>query len=155
MGVKINRDRSNPRLRLAIAHERELHHPHRDLAAADVDAHVAVRAQGNLAGRDTGEGDRLAQGRRKGARQDLAVAVRGDHPLAVTQHALLVHHQADHLPRRTGRVLRLEHIANGEGAVRSEEHTYELQSLMRISYAVFCLKNKTKNKQKTKTNNTI
>src|SRR3546814_6099659 len=26
------------------------------------------------------------------------------------------------------------------GAVRSEEHTSELQSLMRISYAVFCLK---------------
>src|SRR3546814_1209312 len=25
---------------------------------------------------------------------------------------------------------------------RSEEHTYELQSLMRISYAVFCLQNK-------------
>src|SRR3546814_6336001 len=30
-------------------------------------------------------------------------------------------------------------------AVRSEEHTSELQSLMRISYAVFCLKKKTKN----------
>src|SRR3546814_10463345 len=29
-------------------------------------------------------------------------------------------------------------------AVRSEEHTSELQSLMRISYAVFCLKTKTK-----------
>src|SRR3546814_1160944 len=29
-----------------------------------------------------------------------------------------------------------------EGQVRSEEHTSELQSLMRISYAVFCLKNK-------------
>src|SRR3546814_2916604 len=28
-------------------------------------------------------------------------------------------------------------------AARSEEHTSELQSLMRISYAVFCLKNKT------------
>src|SRR3546814_1148065 len=27
--------------------------------------------------------------------------------------------------------------------IRSEEHTYELQSLMRISYAVFCLKTKT------------
>src|SRR3546814_6907652 len=27
-------------------------------------------------------------------------------------------------------------------AMRSEEHTSELQSLMRISYAVFCLKNK-------------
>src|SRR3546814_8461790 len=29
-------------------------------------------------------------------------------------------------------------------ASRSEEHTSELQSLMRISYAVFCLKKKTK-----------
>src|SRR3546814_5933956 len=39
---------------------------------------------------------------------------------------------------------------------RSEEHTSELQSLMRISYAVFCLKKK-KNTQKTQqmiTNNT-
>src|SRR3546814_1901462 len=36
-------------------------------------------------------------------------------------------------------------IAVGEG--RSEEHTSELQSLMRISYAVFCLKKK---KQQTK-----
>src|SRR3546814_1359431 len=31
------------------------------------------------------------------------------------------------------------------GGTRSEEHTSELQSLMRISYAVFCLKQKTKN----------
>src|SRR3546814_1033747 len=30
--------------------------------------------------------------------------------------------------------------------MRSEEHTSELQSLMRISYAVFCLKKKTKQK---------
>src|SRR3546814_10117680 len=30
-------------------------------------------------------------------------------------------------------------------ATRSEEHTSELQSLMRISYAVFCLKKKTNN----------
>src|SRR3546814_10421068 len=36
-------------------------------------------------------------------------------------------------------------------AHRSEEHTSELQSLMRISYAVFCLKKKT---QKTKHNYT-
>src|SRR3546814_2574597 len=34
---------------------------------------------------------------------------------------------------------------------RSEEHTSELQSLMRISYAVFCLKKK-KNHQHSKTN---
>src|SRR3546814_3582449 len=32
---------------------------------------------------------------------------------------------------------------------RSEEHTSELQSLMRISYAVFCLQKKTKKKAKT------
>src|SRR3546814_3809564 len=38
---------------------------------------------------------------------------------------------------------------------RSEEHTSELQSLMRISYAVFCLKKKTKKKKNTtQTNNT-
>src|SRR3546814_8408756 len=34
----------------------------------------------------------------------------------------------------------LGHVVQGEG--RSEEHTSELQSLMRISYAVFCLKKK-------------
>src|SRR3546814_4828706 len=32
--------------------------------------------------------------------------------------------------------------ANKRGQTRSEEHTSELQSLMRISYAVFCLKKK-------------
>src|SRR3546814_12731080 len=36
-----------------------------------------------------------------------------------------------------------------DAIVRSEEHTSELQSLMRISYAVFCLKKK-KNKTKIK-----
>src|SRR3546814_5590467 len=36
------------------------------------------------------------------------------------------------------------HSYVGHGAERSEEHTSELQSLMRISYAVFCLKKKTK-----------
>src|SRR3546814_9165187 len=33
--------------------------------------------------------------------------------------------------------------ASGTAWLRSEEHTSELQSLMRISYAVFCLKKKT------------
>src|SRR3546814_2006381 len=35
--------------------------------------------------------------------------------------------------------------SDGVATVRSEEHTSELQSLMRISYAVFCLKKKTTN----------
>src|SRR3546814_989071 len=43
----------------------------------------------------------------------------------------------DAIARRTG----LTH--------RSEEHTSELQSLMRISYAVFCLKKKNKHKHYT------
>src|SRR3546814_4721882 len=38
--------------------------------------------------------------------------------------------------------LLVDAVVTGHGAVsgRSEEHTYELQSLMRISYAVFCVK---------------
>src|SRR3546814_2721240 len=43
------------------------------------------------------------------------------------------------LYRRGLRLCRLQH--------RSEEHTSELQSLMRISYAVFCLKKKKKRQQ--------
>src|SRR3546814_6512441 len=41
-----------------------------------------------------------------------------------------------------------------EEAARSEEHTSELQSLMRISYAVFCLK-KTKKNDKNHTHTTL
>src|SRR3546814_2328566 len=36
------------------------------------------------------------------------------------------------------------HVRVGTALFRSEEHTSELQSLMRISYAVFCLKKKKK-----------
>src|SRR3546814_3670594 len=42
----------------------------------------------------------------------------------------------------------VEELAD-ELALRSEEHTSELQSLMRISYAVFCLKKKKKTTHKT------
>src|SRR3546814_4113380 len=43
------------------------------------------------------------------------------------------------LPRERGGVGEAAEL----GGARSEEHTSELQSLMRISYAVFCLKKKT------------
>src|SRR3546814_12390372 len=42
-------------------------------------------------------------------------------------------------------------LVNFNKSIRSEEHTSELQSLMRISYAVFCLKKK----KQTNTNNHI
>src|SRR3546814_1644043 len=46
---------------------------------------------------------------------------------------------------RIGDEDRIGEILVEEGTdIRSEEHTSELQSLMRISYAVFCLKKKTK-----------
>src|SRR3546814_1373982 len=45
---------------------------------------------------------------------------------------------------------RFESSRPGGVAMRSEEHTSELQSLMRISYAVFCLKKKNTDKQTTK-----
>src|SRR3546814_7630767 len=52
--------------------------------------------------------------------------------------------------RSTARVA----LTSGIAQMRSEEHTSELQSLMRISYAVFCLKKK-KNNNKHYTNNII
>src|SRR3546814_6186148 len=58
-------------------------------------------------------------------------------------------------PRRTGRRRAVPRPdADRDGAHeprgrRSEEHTSELQSLMRISYAVFCLKKKMNNNNKT------
>src|SRR3546814_9819875 len=43
-------------------------------------------------------------------------------------------------------------VSHFAGLDRSEEHTSELQSLMRISYAVFCLKKKTKEQIQTSEN---
>src|SRR3546814_2435515 len=53
-----------------------------------------------------------------------------------------------------GDLLRVNEMGHAELAppffsVRSEEHTSELQSLMRITYAVFCLKKKNKNQTNT------
>src|SRR3546814_10500399 len=63
----------------------------------------------------------------------------------VAQQALIANF--DPLLRRAanGRLLALSTgVARTPRAYRSEEHTSELQSLMRISYAVFCLKKKKK-----------
>src|SRR3546814_5707247 len=51
-------------------------------------------------------------------------------------------HRAE--PRSSGRRPKAPFVAK---APRSEEHTSELQSLMRISYAVFCLKKKTNHQE--------
>src|SRR3546814_6745495 len=59
---------------------------------------------------------------------------------------LLVRLRKPLLPRHCAGIDRLRRPAIAQ--VRSEEHTSELQSLMRISYAVFCLKKKKKHKIK-------
>src|SRR3546814_7870141 len=76
---------------------------------------------------------------------------------AGTSKLRIVHVDVEHRPRRPaplygqrlsgaepGRSCRLRGVRRGDPArrPRSEEHTSELQSLMRISYAVFCLKKK-------------
>src|SRR3546814_1790075 len=75
-------------------------------------------------------------------------------PVVVAERQHLVDHLADDLRLQRIAVVRAERQAHacveqaqvvvdlGDGADRSEEHTSELQSLMRISYAVFCLKKK-------------
>src|SRR3546814_2133626 len=59
------------------------------------------------------------------------------------------------LPTRYGLLYAFILLAMLVGSInRSEEHTSELQSLMRISYAVFCLKKKTIKTQKIHTRTT-
>src|SRR3546814_1348790 len=52
-------------------------------------------------------------------------------------------------PSETNISMRVPSHGASTSDVRSEEHTSELQSLMRISYAVFCLKKKKQNTHKT------
>src|SRR3546814_6037261 len=68
--------------------------------------------------------------------QDLVQAVEELRPEGAPHH---LHHLLAH----GGTVLPLR-LAREDLGARSEEHTSELQSLMRISYAVFCLKKKQK-----------
>src|SRR3546814_6495340 len=71
-----------------------------------------------------------------------ARAKRGELPLA--ERRIVMDRNTDVFPVPAG--LRMEPAElGGLKAERSEEHTSELQSLMRISYAVFCLKKKKTN----------
>src|SRR3546814_3452262 len=84
--------------------------------------------------------------------EDPAEAVRG----IIPEHLLLVADLVDELlaGHAIDDAADCDDIAARriDQAGRSEEHTSELQSLMRISYAVFCLKKKNNKKQPQKTN---
>src|SRR3546814_1778215 len=75
----------------------------------------------------------------------------GGQPVVVERHRLqMLDQRRTRVPgrvrRKAGDVVALEARDRhcNEADRRSEEHTSELQSLMRISYAVFCLKKKNK-----------
>src|SRR3546814_5054423 len=63
------------------------------------------------------------------------------HQRIVALHKSTVHREITDSGAKDGEKCDQHRIAHGG---RSEEHTSELQSLMRISYAVFCLKKKNK-----------
>src|SRR3546814_8124592 len=91
----------------------------------------------NLRGRDRyaiGDVERGCRALEKGGAA-LARFTQRDRPIA---------EQGDEHPRKSGPCPYIEprSVAIGPVEQRSEEHTSELQSLMRISYAVFCLKKK-------------
>src|SRR3546814_9193849 len=87
-----------------------------------------VLTEEDLAQRLAAQGRRRATGvRMQGQERDLRL-----YALAMT-----VERKLGFLPAIAGR-----HRHPVDHAERSEEHTSELQSLMRISYAVFCLKKK-------------
>src|SRR3546814_10059961 len=90
-----------------------------------------------------------------------SVQRRAGHRLVVGPQ-LLAHARGDlrrHLRDAEGTPVHPRRLHRREGGVvghearlgRSEEHTSELQSLMRISYAVFCLKKKNNNEQNHRT----
>src|SRR3546814_9838110 len=103
------------------------------------------------AGHVNGEdGDRHVASRtsRRGSGSDGCPRARVHRPADRRTAAGLVIAAATSFPsieRLEPRAFNLNHLG-----WRSEEHTSELQSLMRISYAVFCLKKKTQTEQTTK-----
>src|SRR3546814_1329964 len=86
---------------------------------------------------DGGDALRVPRARRADGR------VRGGVGCAHARDVLPSRRRLPRPARAHAAVSRIE-VAQGRVAQRSEEHTSELQSLMRISYAVFCLKKKKK-----------
>src|SRR3546814_7188853 len=83
------------------------------------------------------------------ARRDRLDLVSQKRAAQRTEHALQAAAAAVRVGRVLGDHLPQEARARPRRGRGSEEHTSELQSLMRISYAVFCLKKKTTTQKRT------
>src|SRR3546814_979646 len=97
-------------------------------------------------------GWRAAQGARRHVHHDERGTADGGHPGAWTRGRRLS--AGGRLRQGAASRPQLRRIARAgvdHRTCRSEEHTSELQSLMRISYAVFCLKKKNTHKIITRT----
>src|SRR3546814_1378913 len=81
---------------------------------------------------------------REGASEDGDDFLGGEEAVAAVAGALAQNAGSGEGIERTGRGLERDVQFRCQHLGRSEEHTSELQSLMRISYAVFCLKKKKK-----------
>src|SRR3546814_7248089 len=90
----------------------------------------------------------------------MALALAVAQPVGGGDVEFIIDQPGDHVARKPGVDrevgLALVHIIAAARVLppfaRSEEHTSELQSLMRISYAVFCLKKKKKHSKHTQHN---
>src|SRR3546814_7868794 len=100
-----------------------------DVCSSDLRASARKRAKGRLKAADEDEEDRIGVDAAQKPLERLGKAVIHVHRVG---HGGVDSGSTDRLDRLDGKLPR--HIE------RSEEHTSELQSLMRISYAVFCLK---------------
>src|SRR3546814_7795272 len=83
--------------------------------------------------KDSARRDRNLDSGLRVAADPLALVAQDEAAEARNLHVLAVGQRMTHM---------VEHALDDIGGLRSEEHTSELQSLMRISYAVFCLKKK-------------
>src|SRR3546814_10407264 len=104
------------------------------------------RVEGNAVAPESGEigGDGVARQGPVATHAHYVGAVEARAHRLVVEHQLLVHLAGD-APLRGD--VDEDHLPSGHQPGRSAEHTSELQSLMRISYAAFCLTNKTKKYQ--------
>src|SRR3546814_1880089 len=80
-----------------------------------------------------GGGPALDRPYKRGSAEDAAFLMKQAEQVIIVPGYGMAVAQAQHALREMGDLL------EAEGVTRSEEHTSELQSLMRISYAVFCL----------------
>src|SRR3546814_91489 len=121
---------------MALIAANRAHRDGRPHANFDLPRYYAKRIGEYRARRGLGVGPALMADRDGGPRADPPTSAQGDDYPVFLGDTLV----AELLVNKALAMTEAERAACALGGIRSEEHTSELQSLMRISYAVFCLK---------------